>query len=145
MKLEKTSEPSPKKLVYSVSFKNSATDVGVNAGELSGSKLMKKMTSVMPGSSAPLVGLPSDDAKLQNGSDRAQRGPDQLDQQNHEIREESDNNSSIPSCMGDLDKQADEREQPRAKKLNIKVSVDSLKRKGEKSRASAARLKRSGS
>ena len=41
--------------------------------------------------------------------------------------------------------QADEKEQPRAKKLNIKVSVDSLKRKGEKSRASAARLKRSGS
>ena len=47
--------------------------------------------------------------------------------------------------MGDLDKQADEKEQARAKKLNIKVSVDSLKRKGEKSRASAARLKRSGS
>ena len=80
MKLEKTSEPSPKKLVHSVSLKNSATDVGVNAGELSGSKLMKKMTSVMPGSSAPLVALSSDDAKLQNGSDRAQRGPDQLDQ-----------------------------------------------------------------
>ena len=47
--------------------------------------------------------------------------------------------------MGDLDKQADGKEQPRAKKLNIKVSVDSLKRKGEKSRASAAWLKRSGS
>ena len=125
---------------------NSQSDAGIEPCELSGKKLIARMTSEAPGPLAPLMPLGSKGPTWTNESEHGRRRPADQPRQNPEIQEESDPNSSVASCVGDPDKEGEAGGRKRSgRRLKIAVGAQLIGGKGGKSRMSGAEGKRSGS